>query len=153
MSDTTIEEDVEVVIRAARVVSAVVAQSIAQTGDVVSMPQLRALVLIATRPEVNASAVAAALGIHLSNASRLCDRLVSEGLIDRRDSAADRRNLQLSLTPNGSSLIESIMDHRRSAFREILQKMPPNRRALLKNALVEFAETADEPPDSFSTLP
>jgi DNA-binding MarR family transcriptional regulator len=148
-----VEEDVETVMRAARVISAIVAQSVAQTGDAVSMPQLRVLVLIATRPEVNASAVAAALGIHLSNASRLCDRLVREGLIDRSDSAADRRNLKLSLTPAGSHLIASIMDHRRSAFRAILQKMPLGRRAVLKKALEEFAETAGEPPEGLLTLP
>lgn len=148
-----VDEDVDIFMRAARVISAIVAESVAKTGDAVSMPQLRVLVLVASRPEVNASAVAASLGIHLSNASRLCDRLVGAKLLDRRESTLDRRNLVLTLTPAGSRLIASIMEHRRSAFRTILRQMAPERRAALSDALREFAEAAGEPPERYLLLP
>ena len=45
-----LETDLDAVMRASRVIAGIVAESIAQTGDLVSMPQLRALVLVATRP-------------------------------------------------------------------------------------------------------
>ncbi len=139
--------DLDVVMRAARAFSAVVATSLAHTGDVVTWPQLRVLVLVATRPDVTATAVADALDIHLSSASRLCDRLVNAQLIERHTSASDRRNLLLSLTPRGSELIEHIMDDRKRAFTSILERMTPSDRIALHHCLEIFAQAAGEPPE------
>jgi DNA-binding MarR family transcriptional regulator len=88
-----LERDLDALMRASRVIAGVVAESIAQAGDEVTAPQLRTLVLVATRSGVNASAVASALGIHPSNATRMLDRLVQAGLLDRRDSPSDRRRI------------------------------------------------------------
>ncbi|GAA3605623.1 MarR family winged helix-turn-helix transcriptional regulator [Microlunatus ginsengisoli] len=153
MVDSSVAADVDAVMRAARVISAIIAGSVAQTDDAVTMPQLRALVLVATRAEVNASAVAHSLSIHLSNASRLCDRLVQAGWLDRRQSSDDRRNLVLSLTPAGSRLLASVMDHRRRAFAAILLRMPTAGRAALIAGLNEFADTAGEPDERDLLLP
>lgn len=139
--------------RAARVISGVVAESVAQTGDAVTMPQLRTLVLVASRPEVNASAIAASLGVHLSNASRLCDRLVRAGLLHRRQSETDRRNLVLTLTPAGASLVGSIMEHRRLAFARLLARLSPPCRAGLVTALDELSNVAGEPAEIDLRLP
>ncbi|MDQ2781643.1 MarR family transcriptional regulator [Lapillicoccus sp.] len=139
--------DLDVVMRAARAFSAVVATSLARTDDVVTWPQLRVLVLVATRPDVTATAVADALDIHLSSASRLCDRLVNAGLVERRTSTSDRRNLLLSLTAKGSELIEQIMQDRRRAFTSILEQMTPSDRIALHHCLEIFAQAAGEPPE------
>ena len=56
-----LERDLDAIMRASRVIAGVVAESIAQAGDVTA-PQFRTLVLVATRSGVNASAVAAAPG-------------------------------------------------------------------------------------------
>ena len=114
LGDPAVADDVDAVMRAARVISAIIAESIAQADDAVTLPPLRTLVLVATRPDVDASAVAASLDIHLSNASRLCDRLMQTGLPARQQSTVDRRNLVLSLTPAGSGLLSSVMEHRRT---------------------------------------
>ncbi len=140
-----LDPDLDAVMRAARVIGGIVAESIAQTGDLVSMPQLRALVLVATRADVNASAVAAALDVHPSNATRLLDRLVQAGLLQRSESDTDRRNVVLSLTAAGSELVSSVMRHRRSAYRRILHKMTPTQRHQLRRALDAFARAAGEP--------
>ncbi len=140
-------KDLDVVMRAARVFSAVIASSLAQAGDVVTWPQLRVLILVATRPDATATAVADALDIHLSSASRLCDRLVNAQLMQRHTSTTDRRNLLLSLTPKGSELIELIMKHRRRAFTSILQQMTPSDRIALHHCLEIFAQAAGEPPE------
>ncbi|MGI8721983.1 MAG: MarR family transcriptional regulator [Geodermatophilaceae bacterium] len=58
--------------------------------------------------------MAEAPGVHASNATRTVDRLVVAGLIDRRDSPADRRQLELTLTSKGRDLVESVMSHRRA---------------------------------------
>ena len=149
----TLETDLDAVMRASRVIAGIVAESIAQTGDLVTMPQLRALVLVATRPDVNASAVAAALDVHPSNATRLLDRLVQAGLLQRSESTTDRRNLLLSLTAQGSTLVSSVMHHRRTAYRRILLNMTPTQRHGLGRALEAFAQAAGEPSeDLLSTL-
>ncbi len=116
-------EPLEALMRASRVITAVVAGSLARDEDVVTMPQMRVLVLVASRADVGASAVAETLGIHLSSASRICERLVAAGLLTRREAPADRRQIELGLTPAGAELIASIMDDRRTAFAAMLAGM------------------------------
>lgn len=137
--------DLAAVMRVARVVSAVIARSVANIEDAVTMAQLRVLVLVASRTDVNPSAVAAALGVHLSTASRICDRLVVAGWLNRQDSAVDRRNLILTLTTDGTDLLTNIMEYRRQAFGDILDQMAPKDRANLRNCFNRFADAADEP--------
>ncbi len=131
--------------RAARVFSGVVAASLARVGDVVTPPQLRVLVLVGLRENVNASAVADELDVHLSSASRLIDRLVTAGLLARRDSPVDRRHVQLSLTEAGSRLLDEIMEHRRSMLAAILSRMSAADRRTLRACLSRFSEAAGEP--------
>lgn len=45
-----------------------------------------------------------------TNPSRLVERLVAAGLVERRTDAADRRYLQLSLTPEGEHLATAVAD-------------------------------------------
>jgi DNA-binding MarR family transcriptional regulator len=142
-----LEQDLDALMRASRVIAGVVAESIAQAGDEVTAPQLRTLVLVATRSGVNASAVASALGIHPSNATRMLDRLVQAGLLDRRDSPSDRRRIALRLTGAGSRLVSSVMDYRRRAYLRILREMSSDDRRRLTTALEPFAVAAGEPPD------
>ncbi len=143
----TEREPLEALMRASRVITAVVAGSLARDEDVVTMPQMRVLVLVASRADVGASAVAEALGIHLSGASRICERLVTAGLLTRREAQADRRQIELGLTPAGAGLIASIMDDRRAAFAAMLAGMAPEDRAHLTSGLVALADVAGEPPE------
>lgn len=148
--------DVAAVMRVARVMFAVVIQSAAHVDDRLTLPQLRVLVLVSTSPtEVTPSAVAAALDVHLSSASRLCDRLVTAGWLDRNESSQDRRNLILSLTRDGSAVLASVMAHRRQAFATILEQMAPNDRATVSRSFHTFADAAGDRPSSLDreTLP
>lgn len=137
-----------VAMRAARVFSGIVAASLAQVGDAVTPPQLRALVLVGTRRDVNASAVAEALDIHLSSASRLIDRLVTAGLVERGECPVDRRHVRLTLTNSGSRLLENIMEHRRAALDTILGRMSAVDRKAVGRCLTRFSEAAGEPDES-----
>jgi DNA-binding MarR family transcriptional regulator len=139
------DAEVDAVMRASRVIAGIVAESVAQAEEAVTLPQLRALVLVATRAEVNASAVAAALDVHPSNATRLLDRLVQAGLLVRREALTDRRNVELSLTDAGVRLVQSVMEQRRSGFRRILERMAAPERRQLGLALQHFADAAGEP--------
>lgn len=109
------------------------------------MPQLRVLVIIDAKGPLNLAAVAAGLGVNPSNASRICDRLIRAGLLDRQDAPDDRRNITLSLTDAGSRLVNNVIERRRSAIIEVLRDMDPGDREVLAKALDRFATTAGEP--------
>jgi DNA-binding MarR family transcriptional regulator len=131
---------------AARVLVGVVAASVAEVDDTVTPPQLRVLVLTAGRGPWNMAAVAEALQVHPSNATRTVDRLVQAGLLLRRDSPTDRRHVELTLSRRGQALVRSVMDHRRRALERVLQAMPADRGHDVVPALQAFADAAGEPP-------
>lgn len=122
----------------------IAAQSFTRVEDRVTLPQWRALVLIASRGRLNLNALAAAMNVHPSNASRYCDRLVAAGLLRRTESPLDRRNLVLELTAEGEDLIESLLEHRRAAVAAVLAQVPQSRRRALVNAMQTFAKAAGE---------
>lgn len=140
-------DQVEAVMRTARALVGITAASISTVDDVVTVPQLRVMMMIATRGAMNLAAVAEGLQVSPSNASRICDRLLKVGMIDRQDDPADRRNIALTLTTDGQALIDRVVRHRRTAVRRILRRMSPERRDLLAAVLDEFATTAGEPLD------
>jgi DNA-binding MarR family transcriptional regulator len=137
------DHEVETVVDAARVFSAVTAESIAQAGDGVTLPQLRVLTLASTAGSLNNSQVADALGVHISNASRICERLVQAGLLSRRDSPSDRRQVELTLTIEGRRVLDVVTNHRRGLFRRVLVHLSEEQRSNLGQALEDFTESAD----------
>ena len=130
----------------------VTAQSVTAVEDVVTLSQLRVLVMISSRGPLNLNAVAQAMGVHPSNAPRACDRLVNAGLLDRRDSPSDRRNVSLDLTPAGRELVQTMVAHRRDAIAQVLQRMPETRRRALLPALRSFAAAGEGPVPSAWTM-
>jgi DNA-binding MarR family transcriptional regulator len=88
--------------------------------------------------------VAEALDVHLSTASRICDRLVQGGLLDRRDRPEDRRQVELSLTEDGQKLLSKVTDHRQAVFGRILRRMDSDGRRSLIDALTEFINAAED---------
>jgi DNA-binding MarR family transcriptional regulator len=141
------DDDVEAVLAATRVLVGLSAQSVARLDGEVTLPQLRVLVMVASRPGMNLGAVAAALGVHPSNATRAVDRLVVAGLLSRSDDPTDRRNLQLELTDAGRDLVGRVMQDRRAAIAGILERMPAARRRALVPVLRAFALAAGETPE------
>lgn len=47
----------------------------------------------------------------MSDASRLVDRLISKGLVDRKICMEDRRRVEVKITPAGLSLLKKIDEH------------------------------------------
>lgn len=131
--------------RAARAFSGIVTASLAQVGDQVTPQQLRVLVIVATHDAANASTVSDALDLHPSSATRLCDKLVIAGLLDRQVHPDDRRQVALRLTPGGSRLLAVVMDHRRASLAQVLAQLTAHDRRHLERCLALFADTVKEP--------
>lgn len=141
------DDEADAVLAACRILVTLSAQSIAAVADVADVTQVRALVVMASRGSVSLGELATAANLHPSRASRLCDRMVAEGLIDRADDPANRRQLMLTLTPSGERVVRTIMKHRRNAIKPILARLTKQRRAELVSALQEFATAGGEPSD------
>jgi DNA-binding MarR family transcriptional regulator len=69
-----------------------------------SVPQFRALCLLARFPTASLSHVAEHLGSSQPSASRLITGLVARGLVTRKESPDDRRQVTLMLTAKGKSV-------------------------------------------------
>jgi DNA-binding MarR family transcriptional regulator len=132
-------DDVDAVLEACRSLVAISAWSADAVADRVDPVQLRILVVLATRGSSSLKALADATHLHLSRASRSCDRLVEKKLITRGDHPDDRRVLQLRLTPAGESVVRTVMNARRDAVAPVLAAMPATRRDELVRSLRAFA--------------
>src|SRR4051794_3663686 len=88
-TDAVAREQVDRVVDATRVVGALIAESLVTLEPALTMPQWRVLVL-ANEGDCNVSAVAEDLAVHMSNATRMCDRLVAAGLLERRRAGEDK---------------------------------------------------------------
>jgi DNA-binding MarR family transcriptional regulator len=137
---------VDAIMPALQALVGVAAQSVTEVEDRVTLPQLRVLVLIASRGSMNLNALAHAMGVHPSNASRSCDRLVAAGLLRRTESPLDRRSLALGLTEQGQQLIDDLVERRREAIAAVLVRVPASRRRGLVNAMLTFGNAAGESP-------
>lgn len=142
--DTLLETQVEAALAASRVFVAIVVASTDEVEPVVSVRQLRTLVVLVEHDKLNLAALADRLGVHPSNATRLCDRLVEAGLVRRVQADHDRRQVELTATPTGRSLVERLMDRRRLALERVLAAMPAGERASVAAALRTFAVAGGE---------
>jgi len=133
---------VEALVETSKMVTAVVAQSLAHRDPGVTVPQLRVLVMIGARGTANVSAVAEALGVNPSNASRTCDRLVSAGLLERRQTRQDRRQVSLTLSPGGRRFIEGVLGRRRAVFAAVASQMSTAEQKRLAQGLTAFLAAA-----------
>ena len=146
-SDRPSAGQIDAVLGASRALVGIAAASIAEVDDVVSVPQFRVLVMLHSRGPLNLAAVAAGLDVNPSNASRTCDRLSKAGLLDRRESPEDRRNVTLTLTDAGRRLVDKVTRHRRVAIERVLRNISAAERDRLAKALSAFATAAGEPSD------
>ena len=132
---------VDVVVRASRVFGSLIATTLAQVEPPVSMPQWRVLVL-ASADGCHVSTIAEDLAVHASNATRIVDRLVSAGLVERRREDADRRQVLVTLTARGRALYDEAMDLRRERIEAVMSRLTADDRRDLVAALGRFTEAA-----------
>jgi DNA-binding MarR family transcriptional regulator len=141
-------ETTDAVLVASRALVGVAARSFGAAEDVITLAQYRALVLLASRGEMNVGTLAVLLDIHQSTVTRLCDRLVAKGLIARSKSSESRREVFVALTPDGQALIRAVTARRRKDIAKIVARLSAAERDLLVDAFTAFAEAAGETPDA-----
>lgn len=114
-----------------------------QASSRLSGSQLRALLFIEREEGINLRGLATGLGMILSSASRLCDRLTAAGVLEREPGRADRREIALHLTPAGRALLGELRADRRARLASVLSGMSEAGREALLRGLREFDTAAE----------
>ncbi len=134
--------------------TAIMARTLGEVADELTVPQLRVLVLLNSRGPMNLTTVAQHLDVNPSNASRTCDRLATDGRISRQPDPDDRRSAVLQLTDEGNRLLAGIMTARRRLIDSVIVRMNPADQRVLAQGLEAFTATvAAMPPDESIGLP
>lgn len=141
-----VDELVTAVLTASRVLVGVSARSLAELDESVTITQFRTLVVLEGRDGINLNGLAEELDVNSSTAMRMIDRLLAAGLVIRQENPANRREVLLGLTTEGSRLVDQVTRRRRAAIATIVTAMPRTRRSELVAALHAFADAAGEPP-------
>lgn len=143
-------DDVDAVTRAvltaSRLLVGVSARSLAEVEVRVTLPQFRMLVVLATRGATKLVALADLLRVAPSTAMRMVDRLIAAGLADRQTNPDNRRETLLTLTGEGRRTVEYVTARRRTEIASIVDRLAPEQREALVEALSAFNEAGGEPP-------
>jgi len=142
------DELVDALISASRALVAMAARSVAGLTSEVTLPQYRALVVLASQGPQRSVDLAAELQVNPSTATRLIDRLVRADLVERQPVEGDRRALLIALRPAGKRLVTTVTRRRRAEIERIVADMPARHRRAAAEALHAFAEAAGEVPDN-----
>lgn len=132
----------DALLRLVRTAVGISARAVDRLGRL-SVVQLRALTVLRGLGEPNLGQLAAGMGVTVSTTSRLVDRLVTAGLVDRQPSPRSRRELVLVLTPPGREILERYDELRLEELRGLLDRLPSDRRGPVLAALGEFAAAPD----------
>jgi DNA-binding MarR family transcriptional regulator len=138
------DELVDAVMTASRALLAVVARSVAAVDEDVTLPQYRALVVLAQRGPRRPVDLAGALAVTPSTSTRMCDRLVAKGLVGRERTSEDRREVLVALSVHGRELVAEVTRRRRAELAGLLAGMSGEQQDAVVRALRTFTEAAGE---------
>ena len=145
MSSTDLDSDVEVTLTASRALAGVIARTLADVLEVVTLPQFRMLVVLCAEGQLRSGLLSDRLGIHQSTLTRLADRLVAQGWVRREPNAESRREVLVDLTDAGRELVTKVLTARRADLARILSSASPQDRAAIRAGFEVFARAAGEP--------
>ncbi|RXS72653.1 MarR family transcriptional regulator [Streptomyces sp. TM32] len=144
--DHDVEEVIAAVLTASRLLVGISARALGRTAPSLTLPQLRALVVLESQGPVKLASLAGALGVNPSTAMRMVDRLEAAGSVTRQANPGNRREVVLSLTEPGRALVEEVLAARHTEIAAIVSRLPAGERAGLIGSLRALTDAAGEPP-------
>ncbi|MFE4871650.1 MarR family winged helix-turn-helix transcriptional regulator [Streptomyces sp. NPDC056682] len=130
---------------ASRLLVGLSARALAEVSNTLTLPQLRALVVLDGSGPAKLAALAATLGVNSSTALRMVERLEGGGLVDRKVNPDNRREVILRLTAAGTDLVREVLDHRHREIAALVSRLPVDVRAGLVVGLRALTAIADDP--------
>jgi DNA-binding MarR family transcriptional regulator len=142
MSNSPADSVVEALLRASRSLVTITSRSLRAANEEVTLPQFRTLAVLESRGPQTVSVLADHLAVHASTMTRMCSRLVARGLVMRAPSGADRREVVITLTATGTSLVETVTQARRRELDTVVGTLSETERHALIGALDAFTHAA-----------
>jgi DNA-binding MarR family transcriptional regulator len=105
-----------------------------------TMPQVIALSLLHHEGQQPITTLSQRLGLSLSATSAMVQRLVELGLVARAEDPNDRRQKQVTLTPEGLTFIDKVTAERTAAIAHGVGTLPPELRKQFLEVLARVVE-------------
>jgi DNA-binding MarR family transcriptional regulator len=106
-------------------------------------PQVLVLQAIQAEGSLPTSSVARRICVSQATVTRIIDRLVSAGLVERRKSETDRRVIKVSLTELGEEKLAQAPELLQPEFRRAFESLEPWEQQMLTSALVRISRLMD----------
>ncbi|MBB4693537.1 MarR family transcriptional regulator [Paractinoplanes abujensis] len=129
---------------ASRAFVGLTARSLASVEGEVTLPQFRALVVLAVRGPQRSIDIAEELQVNPSTGTRMLDRLIRKGLVRRLRSTSDRRVVRVRLTPAGREVVDQVLTRRRADLERLVAATAQLWQPAVTEALTAFATAAGE---------
>jgi DNA-binding MarR family transcriptional regulator len=107
-----------------------------------TMPQLKALILVTKHEPATSSQIASSLGVGLSTITGIVDRLAEQELVTRREDPRDRRITRVLPTPRGRALVDELLQYRNEVITAILSRLEPNQLETVETAFQYLVDAA-----------
>ena len=91
-----------------------------------SMPQMTTLLVIREHGEMSVKEIAQATHVSPPSVSAMIDRLVELGMVTRRNSRVDRREVRVAMTKRGKERVETLESELLKTVVEILKRIGPD---------------------------
>ncbi|MCO8145484.1 MarR family winged helix-turn-helix transcriptional regulator [Rhodovulum tesquicola] len=105
--------------------------------------QIRVLQIVAETGQSTPKAISARMGVSQPTMTTLIDRLVAKGLVERRRSEADRRQMNIFVTEAGREAIARAPDPLHDRYVAAFEALPDWEQAMLVAALERVAGLLD----------
>lgn len=137
-SGTATSSDVDAFIAVTRDLVGVALRSIAPEG--LTFPQFRLLAVLHENGSRSSAQVARMLDVVPSSVTRMADRLVAAGFIERSGIPEHRGVVALVLSPAGSDLVARVLKRRHDELAGTLDSLEPATRSAAVEAMIAIHE-------------
>ena len=118
-----------------------------------TMTQLRVLFLLRAEGGASAGAMADALKVAPSTLTRIVDRLVRQGLVQRETDDGDRRLVRHYLSASGASTVEEMERGFLARMNQVMDRLSASQLERLTSALEDLTAALDaQDADEFSSM-
>ena len=114
----------------------------------VSLPQMRLMFALSDSGPTPSSTLARRVGVSPSSVTRMVDRLVRAGLVDRRENPGNRSMVTLTLTDAGGQLVCRVLAWRHAEWERLLSTLDPDDRRVAARVLGAIHEAVADLPAS-----
>lgn len=109
-----------------------------------TLPQFDVLAQLDREEGITQQALADRLLVTKGNVCGLMDRMMEQGLVERRADPEDRRAYMLHLTPKGKQLIQDVMPAHTELIAEQIGQLAPEKQKQLLDLLSELDRALDK---------